>query len=345
MDTKEKILLAHGGGGMLSQALIEEVLLPPLQNEVLTEMDDAACLSVPPADHRMALTTDSYVVQPLFFPGGDIGRLAVCGTVNDLAMVGAQPRELTCGLILEEGFSLADLRTIAASMAAAAAEAGVRIVAGDTKVVPRGSADGVFINTAGVGYIPPKRRVGVDRIAPGDHILINGTLGDHGTVVMAARENLGLETDLKSDVAPLTTLVEMLFEAGIEVHALRDPTRGGLAQALGEMAERAALRFVVEERALPVAPAVTTICDLLGLDVLQVANEGKLLAFVAQDDGERARELLASHPLGAAAALIGRVAESRSRTGSDRGRVELHTAAGGSRIVDRPAGELLPRIC
>jgi hydrogenase expression/formation protein HypE len=333
-----EILLAHGGGGRLTEQLIAEVFLPALGNEVLREMEDSARLEAPPPGHRLALTTDSYVVQPLFFPGGDIGKLAVCGTVNDLAMVGSQPKQLTFGLIIEEGFPISWLREIVASAASAAREAGVQIVAGDTKVVPRDSCDGVFINTSGVGWIPKDRDVAVQNIRPGDSVIISGTIGDHGTAVMACRENLGLSSDLASDVAPLSSLVEALFDAGVPVHALRDPTRGGVAQALGEMAVRSGVHISLDEADLPIHHEVTAVCDLLGLDVLQVANEGKLLAFVPEDASDRAIEALSSHRLGARAKVIG-------KTKKGEGLVELRTTVGGRRIVERPTGELLPRIC
>ncbi len=339
MKPQDTVLLAHGGGGRLTQELIETIFLPSFSNETLDELGDSARLDSPPPDHATALTTDSYVVQPLFFPGGDIGRLAVCGTVNDLAMVGARPKYLTCGMILEEGFLLQDLRRIVRSMSEAASEAGVQLVAGDTKVVPRGGADKIFINTSGVGWIPPGRPTGTKLVAPGDSILLSGTLGDHGTVVMAERENLGFRTDLKSDTAPLNGLVEALYESGVQIHLMRDPTRGGPAQALCEIATAANLHITIDEAAIPINPGVKSLADLLGLDILQIANEGKLIAFIPEKDGRRALEVCRSHPLGRQAELIGRV--------EDKGNpiVELRTIYGGSRIVEQPMGELLPRIC
>ncbi len=339
MKSGEKVLLAHGGGGRLTEELIEEVFIPAFSNDTLNQLGDSARLPHAPPDYSIALTTDSYVVQPPFFPGGDIGRLAVCGTVNDLAMVGAQPKFLTCGMILEEGFTMDDLKRVVASMAEAAEQAGVNLVAGDTKVVPHGSADKIFINTSGVGWIPKGRTPDVKKIQAGDAIIISGTIGDHGTVVMATRENLGIHVELKSDTAPLNGLVEALFDGGVEVHAMRDPTRGGLAQTLCEMAKASGLHIDLKEDALPVRSEVTAIADILGLDILQIANEGKLVAFVPKRDAEKALRICQAQPLGCDAAIIGRVSD----TGDSM--VALQTRFGGNRIVEQPMGELLPRIC
>ena len=329
--------MAHGGGGLRSRQLLQDVILPELGNDILLQLDDAACVPSPGPD--LALTTDSYVVRPLFFPGGDIGRLAVCGTANDLAMQGAEPRYLTLGLILEEGLEIEVVRRVVRSMAHAAAEAAVKIVTGDTKVIERRTGDGLFINTAGVGA----RRAGVDthvsRARPGDVVLVSGTLGDHGMAVMSAREGWGLKGALESDAAPLGDLVRTLLDAVPGVRCLRDPTRGGLAAALNDIAEASASGIRLEEAALPVRPAVRGACDLLGMDPLNVANEGKAVVVCAKEDAGRALAALQSHPLGREAAVIGEV-----RT-EPAGRVLLRTRLGGERRVDVPAGEDLPRIC
>lgn len=339
MKSGNEVLLAHGGGGQLTEELIAEVFIPAFSNETLNQLGDSARLPNVPSDHNIALTTDSYVVQPPFFPGGDIGRLAVCGTVNDLAMVGAQPKYLTCGMILEEGFSIDDLKRVVASMSVAAQEAGVSLVAGDTKVVPHGSADKIFINTSGVGWIPKERTPDVKKIQAGDAIIISGTIGDHGTVVMATRENLGMHVKLESDTAPLNGLVEELFKGSIDIHAMRDPTRGGLAQTLCEMSKASGLHMELNEAALPVKKEVTAIADILGLDILQIANEGKLVMFVPDKDADKALRICQAQPLGCDAAIIGRVSD----TGDSM--VSLQTRFGGNRIVEQPMGELLPRIC
>lgn len=338
MKLTDQVLLSHGGGGTLTSSLIEQVFVASFSNPILDTMDDSALLDLPHEDSRLAFTTDSYVVNPIFFPGGDIGKLAVCGTVNDLCMVGAVPRYLSCGMILEEGFSMEGLRRIVSSMSETALDAGVLLVTGDTKVVPRGKADGLFINTSGVGWVPEAREVSGSKARPGDAVLLSGTLGDHGVAIMATRENLGIESDLQSDVAPLNSLVEALFAEGIRIHAMRDPTRGGLAQSLGEISRRSSVRIVLDEISIPVREDVVVICDLLGLDVLQVANEGKLVAFLPRDQASRALDVMRSHPLGRRAACIGRVMEGSHV-------VELRTRAGGRRLVESPSGELLPRIC
>jgi len=334
---EEVIVMSHGGGGRRTQQLLRETILPPLANPVLDQLDDAACLTLAGAD--LALTTDSYVIRPLFFPGGDIGRLCVCGTVNDLAMQGAEPRCLTLGLILEEGLPLRDLAAVIRSLAATAAEAGVQVVAGDTKVVERGAGSGLFINTAGVGL----RRAGVDthvaNAQPGDAVLITGTLGDHGIAVLSRREGLAFATELVSDVAPLNGLVDALLAAVPGVHVLRDPTRGGVAAALNDIARAAGVGIRVEERALPVRAEVHGACNLLGLEPLGVANEGKALVVCAADDAARALAALRAHPLGRAAGRIGTV------LAGPRGQVLLHTRLGGERLVDLPLGDDLPRIC
>ena len=331
------ILMSHGGGGRQTQQLLREHILPPLDNPILRLMDDAACLDL--AGAALAFTTDSYVIRPLFFPGGDIGRLSVCGTVNDLAMQGAQPLYLTLGLILEEGLQLSDLDTIMRSIGDTTREAGIQIVAGDTKVVERGAGSGLFINTAGLGL----RRTGVDthiaNARPGDVILISGTIGDHGIAVLSRREGLAFQTELVSDVAPLNGLTATLLEAVPGIHALRDPTRGGVAAALNDVASAAKVGIRIEEKTLPVRPAVRGACGLLGLEPLSVANEGKALVICAATDEARTLATLRAHPLGRDACRIGEVLAA-----SD-GKVLLHTRIGGERLLEMPLGDDLPRIC
>jgi len=326
------ITLAHGAGGRLSQQLVQDHFLPRLRNPALEELTDAASVG------DLAVTTDGYVVSPRFFPGGDLGQLAVCGTLNDLVMSGAVPIALTVGLILEEGLSLAELDQLVDSMAAVARDAGVPIAAGDTKVVPRGSADGAFITTAGVGRLSADFHPRPNRVRAGDAVLVSGSLGDHGMAVMACREGLPLEGELRSDVAYVGGLVDALRAAGVEVHALRDPTRGGAAQSLIEIAAAAGVRVVIAEDSLPIRPAVRSACELLGLDPLYVANEGKLICFVPADQADLALSTLRGSALGAAAATIGRVEPGRPG-------LELATTLGARRSVRMPQGELLPRIC
>ncbi len=333
------ILLAHGSGGRLSHELIEQVFAPAFHNPLLARMDDSAVLPTLPPGARPALTTDAYVVQPLFFPGGDIGRLAVCGTVNDLAMLGAQPLALSAAFVLEEGLPLPDLQRIVASMAKAAAEAGVPIATGDTKVVEHGQADGCFITTAGIGAIPAGVDLSGANARPGDAVLLSGTLGDHGLAIMSQREGLRFEAPLASDVAPLNGLVRQMLEATPRIHTLRDPTRGGLATTLNEIAAQSGVEIVLEESAVPIRPAVQGLAELLGLDPLYVANEGKLIAIVPEPDAGAVLAAMRAHPLGQDAAIIGRVQAGRS------GRVSLHTVLGAHRILDMLSGELLPRIC
>ncbi len=335
----ERIVLGHGGGGRLTAELIERVFLPLLGNPILAAGDDAAVLPLPEGAARLALTTDAHVVRPLFFPGGDIGRLAVCGTVNDLAMMGARPLALSAAFVIEEGLAAETLARVAASMRDAAAEAGVTIVAGDTKVAERGKVDGLYVATAGVGLVPAGRGARAAGARPGDAVLVSGPLGDHGLAVLAARGELALRTEIASDVAPLNGLVEALYASGAEVHALRDPTRGGLAASLGEIAARSGVGIALEEAALPVRPEVEAACEMLGFDPLHLPNEGKLVALVPAADAGRALAALRGHPLGVAAVRVGDVAAEPA------GRVLMRTAIGGTRIVDVPAGELLPRIC
>ncbi len=344
--TTDIILLAHGSGGRLSHDLVEGLFLRYFGNPPLLQLDDSAVVEIPNAQYpgsmpRLALTTDSYVISPLFFPGGDIGKLAVCGTVNDVSMSGARPLWLSVGFILEEGLSLADLERVVASMAATAERAGVQIVTGDTKVVDRGSADKLFINTAGVGLLPPGVEIASDRAQADDLVLLSGTVGDHGMTIMTQREGLQFDSPLASDCAPLNDLVAVLLDVVPPgtIHCLRDPTRGGLATALNELAERSRAGIEIEETAVPVREAVRGACELLGLDPLYVANEGKLVAIVAPEAAEPALAALRAHEYGREAAIIGRVMETHP------GRVVLRTALGARRVVDMLAGEQLPRIC
>jgi hydrogenase expression/formation protein HypE len=336
----EKITLSHGSGGKATHNLIEGVFAPAFSNPWLDPMDDAATLSVNGSGQRLAFTTDTYVVSPLFFPGGDIGKLAVNGTVNDLAMAGAEPLYLSAGFILEEGFPIVDLRRIVASMAAAAAEAGVAIVTGDTKVVQRGKADGLFINTAGVGIIRTTWPLGQTQLQPGDRVLLSGPIGDHGIAIMLAREELDIETDVQSDTAPLHSLVAVLLAvAGSGVHCLKDPTRGGVATSLNEMALGSEVSVALDEHAIPVRSGVRGACEILGLDPLTIANEGKLLAIVAPEVAEAALAAMRAHPLGREAMIIGTVQSDPP------GMVFLRTDIGGLRVLDMLVGDPLPRIC
>ncbi len=322
--------------------LIRDVLAPPLDNPVLRQMADAAVLDLPSTGAggpRLALSTDSFVVRPLFFPGGDIGSLAVHGTVNDLAMSGAHPLWLTAALILEEGLEMDVLERVVRSMAAAAQAAGVLVVAGDTKVVERGHGDGIYINTTGVGVVPAGVEVGPQCARPGDIVLLNGTLGDHGIAVLSQREGLEFETELLSDSAALNGLVDALLAVAPQTHCMRDPTRGGLAAALNELAVASQVGIEIAEAALPLRPPVVAACEMLGLDPLTIANEGKLVAIVPPAQADAALAALRAHPLGQDAARIGVV------TAEHAGLVLAGTGIGGRRVVDMPLGELLPRIC
>jgi len=340
---EECVLLAHGGGGILGRDLIERIFLKHLGNPVLNALEDAALIEL--ADEtgylagQPALTTDSFVVQPIFFPGGDIGKLAVCGTVNDLAMRGATPVCMSAGFILTEGRPLSDLERVVASMAATAESAGVRIVAGDTKVVERGSADGLFINTAGIGLIPPGVHISASGARPGDVVMINGAVGDHGLAIMTQREGLRFDSPLRSDCAALNGLVRVMLEARPGINALRDPTRGGLAATLNELAAQSGVGFEIDESAVPIHEAVRAASELLGLDPLYVANEGKLVAVVEEADTDALLVAMRSHTLGREAAVIGRVVSEHS------GRVVLRTLLGTRRRLDMLVGEQLPRIC
>lgn len=329
--------MSHGAGGRNMADLIEGLFVPAFANPQLTGREDQAILPI--AAGRLSISTDSFVVSPIFFPGGDIGSLAVNGTVNDVAMGGARPIALTCGMILEEGFPLAQLKRIVESMALAARIAGVSIVAGDTKVVEKGKGDGIYINTAGFGVVRPGLELSATRIRPGDAVLLSGTLGDHGVAVMAERAGFAFETPIESDCAALNGLVDALLDAVPEVRCLRDPTRGGLAAVLNEYAVASNLGFAIEEDAIPVRAEVSGACELLGLDPLNLANEGKLVAIVPAEHAAAALAAMRAHPLGRDAALIG-----HARADSQRF-VEMRTSFGGVRIVDWIAGEQLPRIC
>lgn len=331
------IVMGHGGGGKLSADLTEYLFLPAFRNPALESLGDAATL--PPHLGRLAVSTDSFVVSPLFFPGGDIGKLAVHGTVNDLAMSGATPRYITAGFILEEGLPLESLGRIVESMAAAAREAGVSLIAGDTKVVERGHGDGIYINTTGIGLIPDGVEIGPQRAAPGDAVLISGTIGDHGMAIMSVREGLHFESDLRSDTAALHSLVADLLAAAPDVHVLRDPTRGGVASSLNEIARSAGVGIQLEEQRLPVRASVRSACEMLGMDPIYVANEGKLIAIVPGPAAEQALAALRAHPLGRDAALIGQV------TAAHPGRLTARTGIGGTRMIPMQIGEQLPRIC
>ena len=339
----EIVMLAHGSGGTLGHELIERLFLKHLRDPTLGALEDASNLTLCGEDGVMpgqpVFTTDSYVVQPLFFAGGDIGKLAVCGTVNDLAMRGARPLYLSVGFILEEGLPLDDLERIVASMAATAERAGVRIVAGDTKVVERGSADKLFINTAGIGLVPPGLSISAKGARPGDVVLINGAVGDHGLAIMTQREGLRFESSLASDCAPLNGLVDAMLATGAEIHVLRDPTRGGLATTLNELAGQSQVGIEIDETAVPLHEPVRVASELLGLDPLYVANEGKLVAIVPQQAAPLLLKAMRAHPEGREAAIIGRVGAKNP------GRVVLRTVLGTRRLLDMLAGEQLPRIC
>ena len=339
----DTIVLGHGSGGTLSRDLLNRLFLPELGKAAPRLLDDSAVVTI--NGQRLALTTDSHVVSPLFFPGGDIGRLAICGTVNDLAMLGAQPVALTCGFVIEEGLSFDVLQRVVASMKAAAQEAGVYIAAGDTKVVQKGGADQLFINTSGIGKIPEGIDISGARAKEGDVVIVSGTIGDHGIAVLSAREGLGFETKLESDVAPLNHLVQAMIGAG-EVHVLRDPTRGGLATSLVEISEQSSVMIEINEQTLPVKPAVRAACEMLGFDLLYVANEGKLVAFVKESDADKVLDMMKKTKYGENAVMIGKViGTGKSPAKQSRGQVRLKTTIGGTRLVDMLPGEMLPRIC
>ena len=334
----KSVLLGHGSGGKLTHELIGDLILKKLQNPILQRLEDSAIFSF--NGIRLAFTTDSYVVKPIFFPGGDIGKLAVCGTINDLAVSGAVPRYISCGLILEEGFSMENLEKILDSMAKVAAEAGVEVVTGDTKVVERGKADGIFINTSGVGFIPEGIRLGMEEIRAGDLILINGPIGDHGIAVLSRREGIQFEAEIVSDCAPLNGLIARLIsEVGDGIRFMRDPTRGGLATTLKEIAEGTGLGVEADETAIPINEAVRAACEILGLDPMFVANEGKVVLVIEPESAPKALQIMRRHPLGAGSAIIGEI------TADHPGQVHLKTEIGSKRMIDMLVGEQLPRIC
>lgn len=340
----DRIVLGHGSGGQLTNDLIRRFFVPAFQNDILAALDDQAVVSLDRSgatspSSRIAFTTDAFVVHPLFFPGGDIGRLAVCGTVNDLAVGGARPLFLSAAFILEEGFALTDLQRILVSMRTACDEAGVMLVTGDTKVVDRGKGDQVFITTAGIGLVPEGRSLSLRNARPGDAIVISGTLGDHGIAILSVREGLEFETILESDTAPLHDLTRVMLEACPTIRGMRDPTRGGLASALNELATAAGVGVKLDESALPIRPDVQGACELLGLDPLYVANEGKLVAVVPPAEVEKLLDVMRGHPLGRNAAQVGYV------TAEHPGLVTLRSLVGGERLVPLLAGEQLPRIC
>jgi hydrogenase expression/formation protein HypE len=331
------IVLGHGGGGTLSAELIENLFLPAFRNSVLGNLGDSAVLRLPPG--RLAFSTDSYVVQPLFFPGGSIGDLAVNGTVNDLAMSGAKPLYLSAGFIIEEGLPMTTLAQIVECMRAAAEKAGVQIVTGDTKVVEKGHGDGCYINTAGIGIVPEGRDLGPARAKIGDAIIVSGTLGDHGMAVMSVREGLEFESVIQSDSAALNDLVEAIFAASGGIHVLRDPTRGGLASSLNEIAAQSQVGMALNDEKLPVKPDVQSACELLGMDPIYVANEGKLVAIVGQSEAHSVLNAMRRHPRGSDSEIIGVVVAERP------GMVTAKTKIGGTRVIPMQIGEQLPRIC
>jgi hydrogenase expression/formation protein HypE len=338
-ESFDRITLGHGSGGRLSEELLRRVFLPAFDGGILGHLEDQACLDFGNASHRLAFTTDSFVVRPIFFPGGDIGKLSVCGTINDLAMGGAVPRFLAAAFILEEGLPIRDLERVVASMRETCRAAGVELVTGDTKVVDRGKGDKLFITTTGIGVIPGGARLSIAHAQPGDKILVSGTLGDHGVAILSVREGLEFETQLESDCAPLHDLAAAVLRAAPGMRCMRDPTRGGLAAALHELAEASRVGVHIREEAIPVRAEVRSACEIFGLDPLYVANEGKLMAVVPANEAAAALAALQSHPLGRNAALVGDVAAE------GRAQVTLQTRLGGERLVTQIAGEQLPRIC
>lgn len=341
----EKIVLGHGGGGKMSLDLISKIFIPPFDNPALRAGNDAAVLPItlgPKTQNsldRLAISTDSHVVSPIFFPGGDIGRLAICGTVNDVAMMGAKPLYLTAGFILEEGLEMQTLERVVASMQLAAEEAGVEIIAGDTKVVQSGKADGLYINTSGFGIIPPTVHINGSSAKPGDVVIISGTIGDHGIAVLSARGDLGFTAEVISDVAPLNHMISTAISVSNNIHVMRDPTRGGLATSLNEIAIQSKCCILIEESRIPVNLTVNSACEMLGFDPLYIANEGKVIMILPNEDAAEVLESLRSNPYGVNAEIIGEVQPSPV------GRVLMKTAFGSTRIVDIPSGEILPRIC
>jgi len=336
----EQIVMGHGSGGLMTRDLINKVFHPFLSNPVLDAGNDFGLL--PPADtenYRLVVSTDSHIVTPLFFPGGDIGRLSVCGTVNDVSMSGAIPVGLTAGFILEEGLDIQVLKNIVESMQAAAQEAGVIIAAGDTKVVSKGQGDGIFINTAGFGWVPKNKNIHGANAQPGDAVIVSGSMGDHGIAVLSARGELGFSTSLESDVAPLNGMIKQVTGAFPDIHVMRDPTRGGLATTLNEIADQSKVSIWLEEGSIPIKQAVQNACEILGFDPLYVANEGKVIIILPENFAEEAVQILKSHPYGRDAAIIGKIEKD------EPGTVLLRTSFGSTRIMDMLAGEMLPRIC
>ncbi|HBC92327.1 MAG TPA: hydrogenase expression/formation protein HypE [Pelotomaculum sp.] len=332
----DRIMIGHGGGGRLSQQLISNLFLKYLGNPILNALEDAATVMLP--QRKIAFTTDSYVVTPRFFPGGNIGKLAVCGTVNDLAMRGALPLYLSVGFIIEEGLPIAELEDIVRTMAEAASTAEVQIATGDTKVVGRGAADGIYINTAGIGIVDEKLNISAKNAQPGDKVIISGTIGDHGMTILSLREGLSFKADLRSDCAPLNGLVKELLCFGNDIHVLRDPTRGGIASSLNEIAVSSNTGMIIDESCLPFKPQVKASCELLGLDPLHLANEGKFIVIVAASAADNVLEVLHGHEYGKDAVIIGEVTDKARK-------VALRTYIGSTRIIDIASGELLPRIC
>ncbi len=333
----DKILLDHGSGGKISHRLTTDILLPVFDNPILSQLNDGAIFEL--EGMRFAFSTDSYTVDPIFFPGGNIGDLAINGTVNDVAMCGGDPVYLSVGLIIEEGFSMTDLEKILHEMGAAAETAGVTVVTGDTKVVPKGAVDRIFINTSGIGLIPPNVDIASHHAKPGDRIILSGTLADHGITILTRREGLSFDSSLTSDTAPLNGMVKQMLAAGQGIRVLRDPTRGGLGTALNEVAEKSKVGIKIHEGDIPLKKEVAAACELLGFDPLYLANEGKLIAFVSAEDADAVLDAIKSNPYGKHAAVIGEAVEDHA------GKVIVATSIGGMRIVDMLAGEQLPRIC
>jgi len=337
LNQKEKIMLGHGSGGLMSQQLIRDIFISAFQNPILNKGNDAGFIN--DLKKPISVSTDAHVVYPIFFPGGDIGKLAICGTVNDVSMLGAKPLFITASFILEEGFPFSDLYKIVWSMKQAAEEANVSVIAGDTKVVEKGKADGVYISTTGIGTIEAKKEISGDQAKPGDKVIVSGYLGDHGIAVLNARGDLGFSSDIESDVAPLNTIVHEILQTSENIHVLRDPTRGGLATTLNEIAKQSNVCINLDETTIPVRPETNSVCEMLGFDPLYIANEGKVIIIVSPDDADSVLETVKKNKYGSHAQIIGEVVEDPA------GRVLMKTILGSHRIVDTLRGELLPRIC